>query len=123
MEKNYQDALKRAKDFLSKENVSDEAIDAVKRFSEYVFPDFNTENVRKDLVNLIMWVKSDPNVCNEYYYSKCDEMLDYVAKNNLSVWKPSEKQVIALKNAIIEIEDDNLCETLMSLLVDLKKQL
>ena len=37
--------------------------------------------IRKDLINLIVWLKANPELCSQYYNDRYDEMLAYIEKH------------------------------------------
>ena len=39
------------------------------------------ERIRKDLINLIVWLKANPELCSQYYNDRYDEMLAYIEKH------------------------------------------
>lgn len=73
---------------------------------EEIFPELaesEDERIRKDLVNLIGWLKANPKLCSQYYNDRYDKALAYLEKQKenpdrlILIGKAkSEKQVVLL---------------------------
>lgn len=67
------------------------------------------ERIRKDLINLIGWLKANPKLCSQYYNDRYDEMLAYLEKKKeqkSAEW--SEKDERMLESVIDTIGDSIL---------------
>lgn len=54
-----------------------------KKQMEIVFPQLaesEDERIRKDIINLIYWLKGNPSLCSQYYKDRYDDMLAYLEK-------------------------------------------
>lgn len=50
---------------------------------EFIFPQLaesEDERIRKDIINLIYWLKGNPSLCSQYYKDRYDDMLAYLEK-------------------------------------------
>ena len=60
-----------------------------KKQMEIVFPQLaesEDERIRKDIINLIYWLKGNPSLCSQYYKDRYDDMLAYLEKQKEQGW-------------------------------------
>ena len=52
------------------------------------------EKIKKDIINLIYWLKGNPSLCSQYYNDRYDNMLAYLEKQKAQL--PTDKEMISL---------------------------
>lgn len=84
--KAYDEAIKKAKEIKEKimySHLSTESCKAVSEYIDTIIPELGEsedERIRKDIVNLIYWLKGNPSLCSQYYRDRYDDMLAYLEK-------------------------------------------
>ena len=89
----YDEALKRAREIKNKilsTHLSTESCKAVSEYIDTIIPELkenNDERIRKDIINLICWLKGNPSLCSQYYKDRYDGMLSWLEKQKENIEK------------------------------------
>lgn len=89
----YDEALKKAKEIKEKimySHLSTESCKAVSEYIDTIIPELTEsedERIRKDIINLIYWLKGNPGLCSQYYKDRYDGMLIWLEKQKENIEK------------------------------------